>query len=262
MKGGKGQEAMERMAQKIDLLKVKAINGRPFNAPAVCKPVASSSRAPNGKDANDDGEDLEEVIDADGGDGGDGSDGEDGELPIDAYAVFDNRRSAVFPPEFNHDMERVWDRTTRLSYEEERRVSPVDIEQRVKTLVKPAIVARGSPPVHFTCRCCGERSAHDLQLPHEVFATAYCVAGPVAAIQALVSLAQLLVEKKYEEAIKRCCVCRQVRCMIAQHKLPAEDYYRWYWSGVDGKERRKQLERGTDRKNQGVNLDDNVLLLR
>ena len=126
----------------------------------------------------------------------------------------------------------------------------------------PCVIARGSPPRDYMCWCCGERSAHDVQMPTEVYATAYCTSGPAEAVRSLVQFGKLLEKREFDEAIKHAAVCRRVHCMISQHKLTSEDYETWYFSGDSGSEPRKQLERGTDRKDQGVVFAENVMLLR
>lgn len=239
---------------QIDLLKQEAIYGRPFNPePAVCKPVPN----PN----SDDDAELEEEEDADVLVEGEG---EEGDLPLEDYSMFEGRgrSSSVFLPEFKGMMERNWDKEYKNTWEEESHLVPTD-PHNIKIVQYPCIIARGSPPRSWKCWCCGEKNAHDVQMPQEVFATAFCVAGPVKAIKCLQSMADLLVQRQFADVIKRTAFCRRVRCMIAQHKLTAVNYFHWYFSGTKtGGQPRMQLERGTDRKDQGVVFADNILLLR
>lgn len=228
---------------KIELLKVSANFGRSFNSPALCKPVACAWSIP--ADALDDDED--EV----------GADGE-----IDAYGVFDKRESVVFPPEFQNQIERNWDKEFAHTYEDECRVGELPIEKRVSAIETPCVIARGSRPLSYTCWCCQTNAAADLQMPDEVFEVAYCTMGPAEAICCLKSMGTLLEERKYDEVITRAACCRQVKCMIAQSKLTRDNYEAWYYSVINSEKPRAQLMRGTERKDQGVKFSDNVLLLR
>ena len=247
-----GLNAMNRSQLKIDLLKLEAVGGRHFNGQAYCKPVRTDDDEDGAEDAFDDEE--QEA-------GARAEEDEDG-LPLDLYSVFDRQRPTVFAPEFDGLMDRQWDKEYRNTYEEECRVKDPDMDHRVKEYDPPCVMARGTPPRDYTCWCCGKQSAHDVQMPDEVYATAYCVAGPTEAIGSLVSFAQLLADSNFDEAIRRTAVCRQTRCMIAQHKLTSESYATWYWSRDANGVRRPQLEKGTDRKDQGVVFADNVLLMR
>ena len=245
---------MSKRELQIDLLKEEAIHGRPFNLqPAVCKPVPN----PNPNPDND--ADLEEEEDTDVLVGG-----EEEDRPLEDYSMFEGcgRSSSVFPPEFNGMMERNWDKEYKATYEEEQHhLAPKD-PHNLKIVRYPCIIARGSPLCSWQCWCCGEREAHDVQMPQEVFATAFCVSGPVKAIECLQSMADLLVQRQFAEVIEKTAFCRRVRCMIAQHKLTSENYFYWYFSGTKtGGRPRVQLERGTDRKDQGVVFSDNIMLL-
>ena len=242
---------------QIDLLKEEAIYGRPFNPePAVCKPVLNPNPNPN---PDDDAEMEGEEEDADVL-----VEGDEEDRPLEDYSMFEGRvrSSSVFLPEFNGMMERNWDKEYKATYEEEHHLSPID-PHNLKIVQYPCIIARGSPPRSWKCWCCGEKQAHDVQMPQEVFATAFCVAGPVKAIECLQSMADLLVQRQFADVIKKTAFCRRVRCMIAQHKLTSTNYFHWYFSGTKtGGRPRMQLERGTDRKDQGVVFADNILLLR
>lgn len=258
---------------QIDLTKEKATGGRPFNAaPAVCKPVPAAKSGRGGSCCGSSASAASDVVE----EHDDDYDDADLEVGIDAaeralhdYSMFEGRSSsgrssAVFLPEFDDMMAHNWtyEKEYKHTYEEECRLAPDD-PHNIKIVDYPCVIARGTPPRGYTCWKCGANTAHDVQTPQEVYATAYCVAGPVEAIRALRAFADTLVERKYDEAIKRTAVCRNVRCMIAQHKLAAESYYYWFFSGrKTGGLPRNQLERGTDRKDQGVVFADNVLLMR
>ena len=235
-------EKMHRANLKIELLKVTANFGRHFNSPALCKPVATAVQC---ADALEDDE---------------GEVGADGE--IDAYGVFDKRDEVVFSPEFNGLIEMNWDKEYAPSYEDECLVGEAPIERRVSVVETPPVIARGSPPVSYTCWCCGERAAADIQQPDDVFTVAYRTMGPAEAIRSLKSMAKMLDERKYDEVITRAACCRQVKCMISQGKLTCDNYEAWYYSAIDNENPRAQLMRGTERKDQGVKFCDNVLLLR
>jgi hypothetical protein len=247
---------MNRVQLRIDLLKLEATGGRHFNGQAYCKPVRTDDDVQGAENDVEDDSDDDDAQEA----GADAVD-KDG-LPLDMYSVFDRERPTVFAPEFDGLMDRQWDKEYKNTFEEECRVKDTDMDQRVKEYDAPCVMARGTPPRDYMCWCCGKQAANDVQMPDEVYATAYCVAGPNEAIRSLASFAQLLADGNFDEAIRRTAVCRQTRCMIAQHKLTSESYATWYWSRDANGVRRPQLEKGTDRKDQGVVFADNVLLMR
>lgn len=242
---------MHQTNLKIELLKVTSNFGRHFNSPALCKPVSPAVEC---ADASEDEE---------------GEVGADGEIDAygafdkrDPYSVFDKPDAVAFSPEFSGMIEMEWDRVFAPSYEDECLVGEAPIERRVSVVETPAVIARGTPPLSYTCWCCGKNTAADLQQPDEVFAVGYGTEGPAEAMRSVKSMAEMLEARKYDEVITRTACCRQVKCMISQHKLTCDNYRAWYYSATDDDKPRAQLMRGTERKDQGVKFSDNVLLLR
>lgn len=121
----------------------------------------------------------------------------------------------------------------------------------------PVVVARGSPPSNFTCACCGKGSGHTLQLPWNVFTTAYRAKGPAHAVDCVVAMATLLERKQMTEVLKRATVCKDVKCMIAMDMRDANEYAQWLETN-----QRPQSELGTPRKGQSAALRKNIDLLR
>jgi hypothetical protein len=229
------------------LLRMAVENGRTFNAAALCKPVAR----------NDDGANAGGAADAD-----PASDDR-----IDVYGVFDLLDTGATRLEHQQmeDFERMigeaWESEVGYgkSYEEEQSgKGGVDIERRIGAVTAPPVIARGRIHSDIMCWACGTRAAHDVQLPLDVFSVAYRVQGPAAAISCVKEMAEELVKGNFEHAIKRTACCRFVQCMISQNILSCENYASWVLSSANP---RAQLERGTDRKDQGVKFSENVLLL-
>jgi len=122
----------------------------------------------------------------------------------------------------------------------------------------PAVVARGSPPSNFSCACCGKGSGHTLQLPWNVFQTAYRRHGEAHAIGCLVAMGTMLERKQTAEVLKRVTVCKEVKCMIAMDMRDANDHAQW----LETVKQRPQAELGTPRKGQSVAFRKNIELLR
>ena len=160
-------------------------------------------------------------------------------------------------------LEPVYDPEYGESWEEECERGDTPIERRTKGVEAPCVMARGTVDrSRYNCWSCGERAAHDLQMPDEVFHVAYTKDGQVGAIRALKAFGEMLEKREFEQAITRTACCRKLQCMIAQNKLTAENYETWRFSGKDGEMPRMQLERGTERMDQGVVFSENILLLR
>jgi hypothetical protein len=258
----KAPNPMDRRKLKLALHRVRAEYGRSFCAsPAVCQPVGAAPAVPD--------KEPEEVDIA-----------READIAIAAYR-HEQANSAAGPPQlhlapgltcaqFEHDMrtEAWYDPEYGKTWEEERETKPSEVEEH--TVKKPTVQARGMVDrSKYRCWSCGLKAAHDVQLPTEVFAVAYMQDGPAGAIRALKAFAEALVKRDYEEAVARTACCRQLQCMIAQGKLTPENYEAWRFSGkrdeVTGEviaPPRNQLERGTERMDQGVVLSDNILLLR
>ena len=251
---------MDRRKLKLALHRVRAEYGRSFcSSPAVCQPVGAPSAASD-----------EEEVDL----------ARECDIAISAYR-HEQANASAGPPQlhlapgltraqFDHDMqtEAWYDPEYGKTWEEER--DSKETEEEEHKVKKPPVQARGMVDrSKYKCWSCGERAAHDVQLPAEVFAVAYMQDGPAGAIRALKAFGEALVKRDYEETVKRTACCRQLQCMIAQGKLTPENYEAWRFSGkkdeVTGEviaPPRNQLERGTERMDQGVILSDNILLLR
>jgi hypothetical protein len=143
------------------------------------------------------------------------------------------------------------------TFEDERGLGEVPTEKRIGQVTPPCVVARNDGPNKFQCYCCGEASGYDVQLPLNVFATAYRTSGGAVAIGCLVEMAQLLVRGDYEAVFKRTTCCKKLACLIGQDLLSADDWCTWI--KLVG---RPQLVRGTDRTHQSRIFSDNVALLR
>lgn len=250
---------------KVDILKVAA-GGRHFLAAPLCQPVGvAGTTETTGADVtmtDDDATDTrriqEEIDDAI-------------ESYMNSMASTNDTNASLgdvgLSHQFEEDMEMQWEKETALNWEQEQQVCEIADDRKVDAVVAPVVVTRGTPPVDYTCFGCGVRSAHDLQLPSEVFNVAYTVEGEEGALRNLHEMAQSLVEGEYDKVIARTSVCRRLRCMISQNKLTCGDYEAWRYSGKideDGNRGapRKQLMLGTDRMNQSILLIDNLLLLR
>lgn len=121
----------------------------------------------------------------------------------------------------------------------------------------PAVVARGMPPSNFTCANCGEGSGFTLQLPWNVFATAYRSRGPAHAIECVCAMSTMLERKQMTAVLKRVTVCKNVACMIAMDMRDANEYAQWLQT-----DQRPQAELGTPRKGQSASFRKNIDLLR
>ena len=249
---------MDRGKLKLQLHKVKARFGRSFTAtPAVCQPVGAAA-TPNSAT-----ETVTEIA-------------RETDLAIDAY-LNENAREGTGAPQltidadlsqddFDRDMQCEmggYDPEYGESWEEECERGDTPIERRTKGVEAPCVMARGTiDRSRYKCWACGERAAHDLQMPDELFHVAYTKDGAVGAIRALKCFGEMLEKREFEKAITRTTCCRKLQCMISQEKLTAENYETWRFSAKDGDMPRMQLERGTERMDQGVVFSDNILLLR
>ena len=149
------------------------------------------------------------------------------------------------------------------TYEEEVRAqAEVPTSRRVQRVVPPKVVARASLPTPYTCYCCGKHAGTDVQTPSDVFAVGYRLGGHELAMRCLKEMAELLEAEDLAEVTRRTACCKVVSCMLAQNRLAAENYEAWIFSVPVGGVRRPQLEKGTDRKDQGLELSDQMVLLR
>jgi len=77
-------------------------------------------------------------------------------------------------------------------------------------------------------------------------------------MQCLVEKARMLGRGLNAEVMERTACCRVVSCMLASNRLAVKNYEEWFLS----EEQRTQLMRGTERKDQGLEFSDNIILLR
>lgn len=122
----------------------------------------------------------------------------------------------------------------------------------------PAVVARGSPPTNFVCACCGQGCGYTLQMPWNVYCTAFRVHGGAHAVSCVVAMASMLERGETRDVLKRVTVCKDVSCMLSMDMLEPEQYAAWM--ATDGQ--RPQLERGTARKSQSTSFMKNADLFR
>jgi hypothetical protein len=146
--------------------------------------------------------------------------------------------------------------------EEVRSKGEADDARRVSDVTAPKVVARSALPTPYMCYCCGKHAGTELQTPSDVYAVGYRLGGHVTALRCVMEMAQLLEAENFEEVTRRTACCRMVSCMLAQNRLEFDHYEGWLWT-KDPKTglRRPQLEKGTDRKGQGLELGDNLILL-
>ncbi len=150
------------------------------------------------------------------------------------------------------------------TYEEEvRSKSKADDARRVDEVTRPKVVARSALPTPYLCACCGKHAGTDMQTPSDVYAVGFRLGGHALGLRCLMEMAQLLVAENFEEVKQRTACCKKVRCMLAQNRLSTDHYEGWLWTKdpLTGL-RRPQLEKGTDRKDQGLELGDCLILLR
>ena len=149
------------------------------------------------------------------------------------------------------------------TYEEDARSkSEADITRRVNAVTPPKVVARSALPTPYMCYCCGKHAGTDLQTPSDVYAVGYRLGGHATAMRCVVEMAQLLEAEDFGEVMRRTTCCKKVSCMLAQNRLTTDHYEGWLWTKDANGHRRPQLEKGTDRKDQGLELGDSLILLR
>ena len=143
------------------------------------------------------------------------------------------------------------------TWEDERGLAEVPIEKRMNPVTAPVVVARGDGSLKFRCHSCGEGGGFSVQLPMNVFATAYRTANGVTATKCLIEMADLLVAGEFTEVYERITCCKKLPCLLGQNLMSADDYITWIRTA-----QRPQLERGTDRKHQSRIFSSNLTLLR
>lgn len=142
------------------------------------------------------------------------------------------------------------------TWEDERWVREIDIEFRVNRVNAPPVVARGQGAIHFRCFSCGETGGFGVQLPLNVFATAYRAANGKIATECMVEMANKLIKGEFADVYERTTCCKKLPCLLGQDLMSADDYCTW------AKAPRPQLERGTDRRHQSRIFSENLVLLR
>ena len=65
------------------------------------------------------------------------------------------------------------------------------------------------PPSNFKCACCGDESGYTLQLPWNVFETAYRAKGR-RTVECVLAMATMLERKQMTAVLKRVTVCKKV----------------------------------------------------
>jgi hypothetical protein len=149
------------------------------------------------------------------------------------------------------------------TYEEKvRSQGEVSSDRRVQTVTTPKVVARASLPTAHMCYCCGLHTGTDVQTPNDVFAVGFRLGGHAMALRCVKQMAELLEAEDFVEVTRRTACCRMATCMLAQNRLTTDHYEGWYWSkDPETGKRRFQLEKGTDRKDQGLEISENLVLL-
>ena len=198
---------------------------------------------------------------------------DDGTVPDDAKEAYDIARSFEAEQEARGRMRQLGDAFRRdgsrvdtigdgvadgMAFDEDLgpdlQPSHEDKVQRGQTgmglgfLRKPCCQARGSAPNHVNCFQCGENPGWDLQMPSDVFETAwraYEAGWGEAAVGVIMMMARLLRQMRDAEVVARCCVCNDVECILRAGLMLPE----WRIEWLDGP-RRPQDERETARKAQ------------
>lgn len=171
----------------------------------------------------------------------------------DAYAAFDasdEQQTAALAGEGNP-------LNLANTFEDERGLGEVPDDKRIGLVKAPCVVARNDGPNKYRCHCCGEQGGYDVQLPLNVFTTAFRVSGGVAAVKALVEMSDRLVEGDFEAVYAKTTCCKKISCLIGQDLISADDWCAWVKVV-----KRPQLVRGTDRKDQSRTFCENLVLLR
>ncbi len=143
------------------------------------------------------------------------------------------------------------------TYDEAKRSHEAQNMHNIAAVTAPAVVARGTPPTSYPCYCCGTTMGVEVQTPEAVFTVAFVSQGAVAAMACITEMAELLEAENISEVTRRTAVCHTVRCMLGQRVLTTDNYEAWVLS-----DKRPQLEKGTDRKDQGLIFADNIIFLR
>ncbi len=142
------------------------------------------------------------------------------------------------------------------TWEDERDLKE-DMDKRVHKVVAPPVVARGQGARSFKCFACGCNAGFCVQLPLNIFSTAYRTANGRVATKCLIELSNKLMRGEFAEVYERTTCCKALPCLLGQDLMSADDYCTWAKTV-----QRPQLERGTDRKHQSRIFSENLVLLR
>ena len=196
-----------------------------------------------------------------GGSGGSAAAADDAAYPgIDAdnddldFGVFDShvqKGAALGGDDHGEDMLQLTN-----TWEDERDLKE-DMDKRIDSVTAPPVVARADGALDFRCHACGQSGGFSVQLPLNIFSTAYRTANSKVAINCLVELSNMLIRGEYAEVYQRTTCCKKLQCLLGQDLISADDYCTWAQ-----KVKRPQLERGTDRKHQSRIFCENLVLLR
>lgn len=147
--------------------------------------------------------------------------------------------------------------------EKVRSQGEVSSDRRVQTVTTPKVVARAALPTAHMCYCCGLHTGTDVQTPNDVFAVGFRLGGHATALRCVVQMAELLEAEDFVEVTRRTACCRMATCLLAQNRITTDHYEGWFWKkDPETGKRRFQLENGTDRKDQGLEISANLVLLR
>lgn len=191
---------------------------------------------------------------------------EEDDKPLDEYGAFDANdegaeRLQVLARAVQDELDKEWsayDPEYGTTFEEEQLSGKGMDENPVTDVKAPLVHAHNPPPLSEVCFCCRAKGASAYQTPECVFVVATRLVNAGFGVECVKELAQLLLANNNAEARRRTACCRTVRCMLAQNTLKYECYEAWARSLTA----RTQLERGTDRKDQGLTFSENVIFLR
>lgn len=189
---------------------------------------------------------------------------EEAELPFDAYGAFASddegaERMRLLAKVIEEEMGAQWayDPEYGTTFEEEQAMGEQSGANQVSDVTTPLVHAHNPPSACEVCFCCKSKPASAYQTPEDAFRLAADV-SPGLGIECVKEMAHLLLAGNNVEVRKRTACCRTVDCMLAQKVLKYECYEAWARSFTS----RLQLERGTDRKDQGLSFSENIIFLR
>ena len=190
---------------------------------------------------------------------------EDADKSLDAYGAFDAddegaERMQILARAVQEELDKEWsgyDPEYGTTYEEELMAGERNRDNPIADVTAPLVHAHNPPPSCEVCFCCKAKVASCYQTPEDLFRVCKDV-NPGFGIECVKAMAQMLVSKNQVEVRRRTACCRTVCCMLGQNVLKYECYEAWLRSPTS----RTQLERGTDRKDQGLTFGENIIFLR